>query len=62
MKSLNFADWYNGEVSKSTEIWLSKSIVYVKNHPNLSISLSLKNTNLEAHILLLTFFDFSIIF
>ena len=27
---------YNGEVSKSANIWLSKSILYVKNHRNLS--------------------------
>ena len=33
---LKFANWCNGDVSKSAEIWLSKSIFYVKNHPNLS--------------------------
>ena len=36
MKSLNFANWCNGEVSKSAEIWHSKSIFYSNNHPNLS--------------------------
>ena len=33
---LNFENWTNGEVSKSAKIWLSKSIFYVKHHPNLS--------------------------
>ena len=36
MKSLNFANWCNGEVSKSAEIWLSKSIFYIKIHSNIS--------------------------
>ena len=35
-KLLNFETWVNGEVSKSAKIWLSKSIFYVKNYPNLS--------------------------
>ena len=35
-KLLNFVFWINGELSKSAKIWLSKSIFYVKNHPNLS--------------------------
>ena len=56
-KSLNFANRCNGEVSKSAKIWLSKSIFYIKNHPNLSDFFSLKNKNLEAHYMLLTFFD-----
>ena len=43
MKSLNFVNWCNGEVSKSAKIWLSKSIFYVKNHPNLSGFFSLNN-------------------
>ena len=34
-KWLNFEFWINGELSKSAKIWLSKSIFYVKNHPNL---------------------------
>ena len=36
MKLSNFENWVNGEVSKSAKIWLSKSIFYVKNYPNLS--------------------------
>ena len=56
-KLLNFEFWINGELSKSAKIWLSKSIFYVKNHSNLSHFFSLKNTNLGAHFLLLTFFD-----
>ena len=35
-KLLNFENWVNGEVSKSAKILLSKSILYVKNDPNLS--------------------------
>jgi hypothetical protein len=31
-KSLNCANWCNGEVSKSAKIWLSKSIVYVTDY------------------------------
>ena len=58
MKSLNFANWCNGEVSKSAKIWLSKSIFYIKNHPKISdFFLSLMNTKLGAYFLLLTFFD-----
>ena len=57
MKSLNFVNWYIGKVSKSDEIWLSKSIFNVKNYPKLSDFFSLKNTNLGAHFLLLTFID-----
>ena len=57
-KLLNFEDWINGKVSKSDKIRLSKSIFYLKNHRNLSqFFSSLKNTNLGAHYLLLTFFD-----
>ena len=57
-KLLNFENWVNGEVSKSAKIWLSKSIFYVKNYPNLSqFFFSLKNINLGAHFLLLTFFE-----
>ena len=45
-KLLNFENWCNGEVSKSTTIWLSKSIFYVKNHrKTFSIYFSLKNNN-----------------
>ena len=46
MKSFNFANRCNGEVSKSTEIWLSKSICYIKNYLTFSDFFSLKNTNL----------------
>ena len=35
-KLLNFEFWVNGELSKNAKIWLSKSIFYVNNHPNLS--------------------------
>ena len=42
-KLLDFENWVNGEVSKSAKIWLSKSIFYVKNYPNLS-TFSLTNT------------------
>ena len=52
-KLLNFEFWINGELSKR----LSKSIFYVKNHPNLPQFFSLMNTNLGVHFLLLTFFD-----
>ena len=45
-------------LSKSAKFGLSKWIFYVKNHPNLSdFFFSLKNKNLGAHFLLLTFFD-----
>ena len=40
----------NGEVSKSAENWLSKSIFYVKNNPNLSDFFSLKHTDLGEHL------------
>ena len=33
---MNFEFWIYGKLSKSPKIWLSKSIFYVKNHPNLS--------------------------
>ena len=47
MKSLNFADCCNGEVTKL--------IFFVKSHQNLNFSS--KNTNSGAHVLLLPFFD-----
>ena len=47
-KLLNFEFWINGELSKSAKIRLSKSIFYIKNHPNLSQFFSLKNTNIGA--------------
>ena len=46
-KVLNFANWCSGEVSKSAKILP----FYVKNHRNLSDFFSLKNTNLEVHLL-----------
>ena len=48
---MNFANWCNGDVTKSAEIF------YVKNYSNLSDFFLLKNTNLGAHFLLLAFFD-----
>ena len=33
---IDFWVWINGELSKSSNTWLSKSIFNVKNHPNLS--------------------------
>ena len=57
MKSLNFANWCNGEVSKSAKSWIPKSIFYFKNYSNISDFFSWKKTNLGAHFLLLTFFD-----
>ena len=41
-KLLNFGFWINGELSKSTKIWLLKSIFYVKNRPNCSHFFSMK--------------------
>ena len=35
-KLLNLENWCSGEVSKNANIWLSKSIFYVKNHLNFS--------------------------
>ena len=52
-KLLNFENWCSGEVQKVRQNLTFK----VKNHPNLSHYLLLKNTNLGAHFLLLTFFD-----
>jgi hypothetical protein len=56
-KFIEFLESGLWEVSKSGKIVLSKSIFYVKNHYNLSQFFSLKNTNLGAHFLLLTFFE-----
>ena len=56
-KLLSFENWVNaGEVSKSTKIWLSKSILYDKNYEK-SSSIFFPFKNLIAHFLLLTFFD-----
>ena len=46
-----------GMVVRVVEFSSEGSIFYVKNHQNFSIFFSLKNTNLGAHFLLLTFFD-----
>ena len=54
-KLLNFENWRNMEVSKKPKISLSKSILYVKNHWNLSNFFSLKN--LATNYLFLTYFD-----
>ena len=55
-KLLNFENWVNGEVSKSTKIWLSNQ----KLSKSFSIFFSLKNINLGPHFLLLTFLITSI--
>ena len=47
-KLLNFENWVNRKGSKSAKIRLSKSIFYIKTHPNLSQFFSLKNTNIGA--------------
>jgi hypothetical protein len=58
-KLLSFEFQINGKLSKRAKIWLSKSIFYVKNHPNISqLFFSLKNTNLGANFLLLTLNQF----
>ena len=57
-KSLNFANWCNGEVSNSAKIldiqsqFSTSKIILI-----FLIFFSLKNMNLGAHFLLLTFFD-----
>ena len=56
-KLLNFENWVNGEVSKSAKIRLSKSIFYVNVSESFSFFFSLKNINLGACFLLLTFFE-----
>ena len=48
-KLLNFENWVNREVSKSAKIWLSKSIFYVKNDPNLSQFFFLKINILKGN-------------
>ena len=49
-KLLNFENWCNGEVSKSSKIWLSKSIFYVKNYPNLSQFFFHWRISIQEHI------------
>ena len=64
-KYLNFENWTNGEVSKSAKspnlLTFKVNFLYQKLSESFSIFFSLKNINLGAHFLLLTFFD-SIIF
>ena len=45
------------QLMKSAYFWLSKSICYVKNYPNLYKKFSLKNIILGADFLLLMFFE-----
>ena len=49
-KWLKFENWVNGEVSKSAKIWLSKSIFYVKNYPNLSQFFFHWRISIQEHI------------
>ena len=51
-KLLNFENWFNGKVSKSAKIGLSKSIFYLKNHQNF-----LNFVFIGIEYILLTFFD-----
>ena len=64
-KLLNFENWVSGEVSKSAKspnlLTFKVNFLYQKLSESFSIFFSLKNINLGAHFLLLTFFD-SIIF
>ena len=60
-KFLNFENWVNGEVSKSVNkcqnLTFKVNFLCQKSSESFSIFFSLKNTNLGAHFLLLTFFD-----
>ena len=60
-KLLNFENWVNGEVSKSAKspnlLTFKVNFLYQKLSESFSIFFSLKNINLGAHFLLLTFFD-----
>ena len=60
-KFLNFENWTNGEVSKSAKSpnlpTFKVNFLYQKLSESFSIFFSLKNINLGAHFLLLTFFD-----
>ena len=60
-KLLNFENWVNGEVSeiaKSPNLLTFKvNFLFQKLSESFSIFFSLKNINLGAHFLLLTFFD-----
>ena len=59
MKSLNFENWLNGEVSKVPKFDFQSQFSTSKIIQKFLIFFSLKNTNLGAHFLLLTFFDSS---
>ena len=60
-KLLNFENWVNGEVSKSAKspnlLTFKVNFLCQKISESFSIFFSLKNINLGAHFLLLTFFD-----
>ena len=60
-KLLNFENWVSGEVSKSAKspnlLTFKVNFLYQKLSESFSIFFSLKNINLGAHFLLLTFFD-----
>ena len=60
-KLLNFENWVNGEVSKSAKspnlLTFKVNFLCQKLSESFSIFFSLKNINLGAHFLLLTFFD-----
>merc|ERR1719491_1503560 len=60
-KFLSFENWTNGEVSKSAKspnlLNFKVNFLYQKLSESFSIFFSLKNINLGAHFLLLTFFD-----
>ena len=55
-KLLNFEFWINGELSKSAKIWLSKSIFYVKNHPNLSHFLFIEEYQFKSTLFVIDIF------
>ena len=58
---LNFENWFSGEVSKSAKspnlLTFKVNFLCQKLSESFSIFFSLKNINLGAHFLLLTFFD-----
>ena len=60
-KLLNFKNWVNGEVSKvpkfDKNLTFKVNFLCQKLSESFSIFFSLKNINLGAHFLLLTFFD-----
>ena len=60
-KLLNFENWVNGEVSKvpkfDQNLTFKVNFLCQKLSESFSIFFSLKNINLGAHFLLLTFFD-----